>query len=95
MASKTKILFVNNMNNTGGLSTAVGSTTCHFELYCISNFSEENLLSAIDSVKVLIVTLLMFYGMIVIVGYSMEASSSQHVSSSHCLGLQVPPFEAI
>ncbi|XP_045026150.1 4-coumarate--CoA ligase 3 isoform X2 [Daphnia magna] len=51
MASKTKILFVNNMNNTGGLSTAIGSTTCHFELYCISNFSEENLLSAIDSVK--------------------------------------------
>nr|CAH0112561.1 unnamed protein product [Daphnia galeata] len=47
----TKFLFVNNMNNTGGLSTAVGSSLCHFDLYCMSNFSEENLLAAIDRVK--------------------------------------------
>ncbi|XP_059350203.1 uncharacterized protein LOC130686001 isoform X2 [Daphnia carinata] len=51
IASKTKILFVNNMNNTGGLCKALGSTTCHLELYCMSTFSEENFLSAIDSVK--------------------------------------------
>jgi 4-coumarate--CoA ligase len=40
------------MNNTGGLSTAVGSSLCHFDLYCMSDFSEEKLLAAIDRVKV-------------------------------------------
>lgn len=50
--SGTKFLFVNNMNNTGGLSTAVGSSLCHFDLYCMSDFSEEKLLDAIDRVKV-------------------------------------------
>ncbi|XP_046459255.1 4-coumarate--CoA ligase-like isoform X1 [Daphnia pulex] len=49
--SGTKFLFVNNMNNTGGLSTAVGSSLCHFDLYCMSDFSEEKLLAAIDRVK--------------------------------------------
>ncbi|EFX78399.1 hypothetical protein DAPPUDRAFT_320529 [Daphnia pulex] len=49
--SGTKFLFVNNMNNTGGLSTAVGSSLCHFDLYCMSDFSEEKLLDAIDRVK--------------------------------------------
>ena len=49
----TKFLFVYNMNNTSGLSTVVGSSLCHFDLYCMSNFSEENLLAAIDRVKVI------------------------------------------
>jgi hypothetical protein len=40
------------MNNTGGLSQAVGSSLCHFDLYCMSDFSEEKLLDAIDRVKV-------------------------------------------
>ncbi|XP_057377827.1 uncharacterized protein LOC130699600 [Daphnia carinata] len=51
IASKTKMVFVNNMNNTGGLCTALGSTICHLELYGMSTFSEETLLSAIDSIK--------------------------------------------
>jgi hypothetical protein len=49
----TKFLLINNMNNTGGLSTAVGSSLCHFDLYNLSNFSEEDLLAAIDRVKVI------------------------------------------
>jgi hypothetical protein len=64
----TKFLFVNNMNNTGGLSTAVGSSLCHFDLYCMSNFSEENLLAAIDRVKVIVNLSLIILNEIIIFG---------------------------
>ena len=66
----TKFLFVNNMNNTGGLSTAVGSSLCHFDLYFMSNFSEENLLAAIDRVKVIVNLSLIILNEIIIFGWN-------------------------
>ena len=49
-----KYLFVNPLNNTGGFWMGMMSTSlAHFDLYCLSDFSEEKLLSAIDRVRVI------------------------------------------
>ncbi len=45
------------MNNTAGLSLAIGASLAHYDLYCLSDFSEQNLLSAFDSVKPLAASL--------------------------------------
>lgn len=47
-----KFLFVNPMNNTGGFSMAMSTSLAHFDLYCMSEFTEENLLLAIDRIQV-------------------------------------------
>nr|CAH0109907.1 unnamed protein product [Daphnia galeata] len=47
----TKFLLVNPMNNTYGLSLLLGVTLACYDIYCMSDFSEENLLFAIEQVK--------------------------------------------
>lgn len=47
-----KLFLVIPMNNTAGLSLAMGTTFIHAEVYCMSQFSEEKLLHAIESIKV-------------------------------------------
>ena len=41
------------MNNTGGLSVVIGASLAHCDIYCMSDFSEEKLLSVIDRIKVI------------------------------------------
>lgn len=50
--SRLKLLFVNPTNNTAGLAMVLGLSVVHADIYCMSDFSEENLLLSIDTVKV-------------------------------------------
>ena len=43
---------MNPMNNTGGFSVVIGASLAHCDIYCMSDFSEEKLLSVIDRIKV-------------------------------------------
>lgn len=47
-----KFLFVNGLNNTAGLSLALGLSLGHMDIYCMSSFNEEALLSNITKYKV-------------------------------------------
>ena len=51
-AKRFKYLLVNPMNNTAGLSLTMGLSLGHMDVYCLSNFSEENLLASIDRYQV-------------------------------------------
>ena len=51
-AKRIKYLLVNPMNNTAGLSLTMGLSLGHMDVYCLSNFSEENLLASIDRYQV-------------------------------------------
>jgi hypothetical protein len=42
------------MNKTGGLSMALGVSISHLDIYCLSDFSVENLLTAIAQVQVFV-----------------------------------------
>ncbi|XP_046656300.1 4-coumarate--CoA ligase 1-like [Daphnia pulicaria] len=53
----TKFLFVNPMNNTYGLSLLLGMTLGCRDIYCLSDFSEDNLLSAIQQFKPVAISL--------------------------------------
>lgn len=46
-------LFINLMINAGGMATALAGTVSHAQLFCISDYSDANLLEAIDQVKVI------------------------------------------
>ena len=46
------MLFINYMINAGGMSLAVGMTVGHSQMLCMSEFSDDKLLPAIDQYKV-------------------------------------------
>ncbi len=48
-----KFLFINLMVNSGGMSTALLTSLQFANMYCISDLSDDNLLAAIDRVKVI------------------------------------------
>lgn len=51
--SPFKFLFINPMVNSGGMTMTAMFSVAHAELYVVSKWSDEALLEAIDSVKVI------------------------------------------
>jgi hypothetical protein len=99
MKRSIKFLFVNPMNNTVGFSMALGTSLGKLENYCLSDFSEENLLLvAIAPVKVWQSSdpFLFYcdYEASKSCSYHCTASGSQPVSRPCCVDLQTSRFRS-
>ncbi len=90
-----KFLSVIPMNNTGGFSVGMIVTSLsHFDIYCMSDFSEDNLLPAINRFKV-IKRMSDGWNPFNQKIYFQTASSNQHVSGPYCLDLPLSSFGSL